>query len=76
MLYHTHGMGHGFSGDYNEYFGMNTDTDAVVYLMLSNAMIHQLYPNAITIAEVSKNYFNPHLHQIYSVTYTSLVHLI
>ncbi|XP_021962387.1 1,4-alpha-glucan-branching enzyme [Folsomia candida] len=51
MLYHTHGMGHGFSGDYNEYFGMNTDTDAVVYLMLSNAMIHQLYPNAITIAE-------------------------
>lgn len=51
MLYHTHGMGHGFSGDYNEYFGLNSDTDAVVYLMLSNSMLHQLYPNCVTIAE-------------------------
>lgn len=51
MLYHSHGMGHGFSGDYNEYFGLNTDTDALVYLMLANHMIHTLHPNAITIAE-------------------------
>jgi len=51
MLYHTHGMGHGFSGDYNEYFGLNTDTDAVVYMMLANEMVHKLYPEAITIAE-------------------------
>ncbi|XP_065299386.1 1,4-alpha-glucan-branching enzyme [Dermacentor albipictus] len=51
MLYHSHGMGHGFSGDYNEYFGLNTDTESLVYLMLANHMIHKLFPNAITIAE-------------------------
>lgn len=51
MLYHSHGMGHGFSGDYNEYFGLNTDTESLVYLMLANYMIHKLFPNAITIAE-------------------------
>jgi 1,4-alpha-glucan branching enzyme len=45
-------MGHGFSGDYNEYFGLNSDTDAIVYLMLANDMVHTLYPGAITIAEV------------------------
>ncbi|XP_048728649.2 1,4-alpha-glucan-branching enzyme-like [Ostrea edulis] len=52
MLYHTHGMGHGFSGDYGEYFGLNTDTDSLVYLMLSNQMLRSLYPDfVITIAE-------------------------
>lgn len=51
MLYHSHGMGHGFSGDYNEYFGFNTDTESLVYLMLANYMIHKFFPNAITIAE-------------------------
>lgn len=52
MLYHTHGMGHGFSGDYGEYFGLNTDTESLVYLMLSNHMLHTLYPDfMITIAE-------------------------
>lgn len=60
MIYHTHGMGHGFSGDYNEYFGLNTDTDAVVYLMLANEMIHKLYPEAVTIAEVQKTYDKKH----------------
>lgn len=51
MLYHHHGMGTGFSGDYNEYFGLQVDEDSLVYLMLSNHMIHTLYPEAITIAE-------------------------
>ncbi|XP_033752279.1 1,4-alpha-glucan-branching enzyme-like [Pecten maximus] len=52
MLYHSHGMGHGFSGDYNEYFGMNVDTEALVYLMLGNHMLHSLYPDfMITVAE-------------------------
>lgn len=51
MLYHSHGMGQGFSGDYNEYFGPNTDMDSVVYLMLANYMLHKFYPNMITIAE-------------------------
>ncbi|XP_055343029.1 1,4-alpha-glucan-branching enzyme-like [Paramacrobiotus metropolitanus] len=51
MLYHSHGIGHGFSGDYNEYFGLNADTDSIVYLMLANHMLHSLYPHMITIAE-------------------------
>lgn len=52
MLYHHHGIGTGFSGDYNEYFGLATDTDSVVYLMLANYMLHKLLPEVITIAEV------------------------
>ncbi|XP_067654323.1 1,4-alpha-glucan-branching enzyme-like [Haliotis asinina] len=51
MLYHTHGMGHGFSGSYTEYFGLNTDTESLVYLMLANYMLHSLYPFIITVAE-------------------------
>lgn len=38
-------------GDYNEYFGINTDTESLTYLQLANDMIHQLFPDAITIAE-------------------------
>ena len=53
MMYHHHGIAYGFSGDYNEYFGMNTDIEAVNYLMLANDMLHELYPNMITIAEGS-----------------------
>jgi len=51
MLYHSHGMGHGFSGHYDEYFGLNTDTESLVYLMLANHMLHKFYPFIITIAE-------------------------
>ncbi|XP_059170657.1 1,4-alpha-glucan-branching enzyme-like [Physella acuta] len=52
MLYHSHGMGHGFSGHYDEYFGLNTDTDSLVYLMISNYMLHTLYSKfIITVAE-------------------------
>ncbi|XP_030051980.1 1,4-alpha-glucan-branching enzyme [Microcaecilia unicolor] len=51
MLYHHHGIGSGFSGDYNEYFGLQVDEDSVVYLMLANHMIHTFYPDCITIAE-------------------------
>ncbi|XP_060587945.1 1,4-alpha-glucan-branching enzyme-like isoform X2 [Ruditapes philippinarum] len=52
MLYHSHGIGHGFSGDYNEYFGLNTDTESLTYLTLSNHMLHTFYPDfMITIAE-------------------------
>lgn len=53
MLYHSHGIGEGFSGNYNEYFGLNVDTEAVVYLMVANYMLHLLHPNTITIAEVT-----------------------
>ncbi|KAK4505049.1 hypothetical protein PRZ48_003012 [Zasmidium cellare] len=51
MLYTHHGIGTGFSGGYHEYFGPNVDEDGVVYLMLANEMLHNLYPSAITIAE-------------------------
>lgn len=51
MLYHSRGIGQGFSGNYDDYFSMNVDTEGVVYLMLANYMVHTLYKDAITIAE-------------------------
>ncbi|XP_069641490.1 1,4-alpha-glucan-branching enzyme isoform X4 [Haliaeetus albicilla] len=51
MLYHHHGIGTAFSGDYNEYFGLHVDEDALCYLMLANHMINFLHPECITIAE-------------------------
>lgn len=51
MLYHSRGIGEGFSGDYNEYFGLNVDTDAVIYLALSNYLLHKIDKEIITIAE-------------------------
>ncbi|CAI9725336.1 4-alpha-glucan-branching enzyme-like [Octopus vulgaris] len=51
MLYHTHGIGHGFSGHYDEYFGLNTDTESLNYLTLANYILHKAYPFIVTIAE-------------------------
>lgn len=51
MLYHSRGINEGFSGDYNEYFGLNVDTDAVIYLAVSNYLLHKIDPQIITIAE-------------------------
>jgi len=51
MLYHSHGISEGFSGDYNEYFGLNVDTESFVYLALANRILHNMYPNMITVAE-------------------------
>ncbi|GLB34035.1 putative carbohydrate-binding module 48 (Isoamylase N-terminal domain) [Lyophyllum shimeji] len=51
MMYKHHGIGTGFSGGYHEYFGDAADIEGIVYLMLANEAIHDLYPNAITIAE-------------------------
>lgn len=39
------------SGDYNEYFGLNIDTDALNYLALANHMLHDIDPDIITITE-------------------------
>ena len=50
MLYHDHGLESAFT-NYNMYFSMNTDTDAVTYLQLANELIHEINPHAITIAE-------------------------
>jgi 1,4-alpha-glucan branching enzyme len=51
ILYKHHGIGIGFTGNYDEYFGDKTDLDGIVYLMLANTLIKQINPNAITIAE-------------------------
>lgn len=50
MLYLDHGIGKAFTS-YNDYFSMNTDIDACVYLTLANELIKEINPNAITIAE-------------------------
>ena len=44
MLYWHHGINMGFSGGYNEYFSMETNTDAIAYLMLANELIHEIHP--------------------------------
>ncbi|KAL5508118.1 GLC3 [Sanghuangporus vaninii] len=51
MMYIHHGIGTGFSGDYHEYFGGSADEEGIVYLMLANDMVHELYPEVVTIAE-------------------------
>ncbi|KAL8154456.1 hypothetical protein V2J09_012216 [Rumex salicifolius] len=51
MMYTHHGLQMTFTGNYNEYFSLATDVDAVVYLMLVNDMIHGLFPEAVTIGE-------------------------
>ena len=50
MLYRDHGLGSSF-GNYDQYFSLNTDTEAVTYLQLANELVRQVDPNAITIAE-------------------------
>lgn len=50
MLYYNHGLGQAFGG-YADYYDGNQDTNAITYLTLANILIHQLNPNAITIAE-------------------------
>jgi len=51
MLYHSHGIGKGYTGGYHEYFGPDADIDSHVYLMLANDLIHDLFPTAITVGE-------------------------
>ena len=50
MLYHDHGLGSAFV-NYGMYFSLNTDTDAITYLMLANDLIKEINPKALTIAE-------------------------
>jgi 1,4-alpha-glucan branching enzyme len=51
MMYLHHGVATGFSGGYHEYFGPPIDEEGVAYLMLANALLHDVYPNVITVAE-------------------------
>lgn len=50
MLYYSHGLGETFGG-YGDYFNGHQDDNAICYLTLANEVIHQVNPNAITIAE-------------------------
>ena len=50
MLYYSHGLGEAFC-NYNDYFNGHQDDNAICYLTLANRLIHQVNPNAITIAE-------------------------
>ena len=50
MLYLHHGLGHNFTG-YPEYFSSAVDDEAIIYLGLANQVIHELRPDAVTIAE-------------------------
>lgn len=50
MLYLDHGLGRVFTS-YDEYFAGDVDEDALVYLTLANKVVHDVRPDAITIAE-------------------------
>jgi 1,4-alpha-glucan branching enzyme len=50
MLYFDHGLGKAFTS-YDDYFSPNLDYEAVVYFKLANKLIHQVKPNALSIAE-------------------------
>ena len=50
MLYHNHGLEQDFTS-YKDYFNGNEDNNAAMYLSLANRLIHDINPDAITIAE-------------------------
>lgn len=50
MLYYSHGLGECFGG-YGDYFNGHQDDNAICYLTLANLLIHEVNPQAITIAE-------------------------
>jgi 1,4-alpha-glucan branching enzyme len=50
MLYFDHGLEKAFTS-YTDYFTPNIDDDAIVYFKLANTLIHELNPNALSIAE-------------------------
>lgn len=50
MLYYSHGLGEAFGG-YGDYYNGHEDDNAICYLTLANLLIHEVNPNAITIAE-------------------------
>ncbi|WP_075601877.1 alpha-amylase family glycosyl hydrolase [Saccharicrinis aurantiacus] len=50
MLYTHHGLEYSFSS-YGDYYNGTEDIDAMTYLTLANEIIHQVKPEAITVAE-------------------------
>lgn len=50
MLYENHGLGTAFTS-YKQYYSLNTNVDARIYLTLANELIHSVNKKAITVAE-------------------------
>lgn len=50
MCYHDHGLDTAFDR-YDKYFSLNTDLEAITYLQCANALIREVRPDALTIAE-------------------------
>ena len=50
MLYLHHGLSKAFTS-YDDYFDNSVDEDALTYLALANKLIHNIRPDAVTIAE-------------------------
>lgn len=50
MMYYDHGIGRDFT-NYSMYYDGNQDDDAIVYLTMANKLIHEVNPQAFTIAE-------------------------
>lgn len=50
MIYHNHGLGENFD-NYNKYFSLNTDVDAITYLQCANELIKEIRSDAVSIAE-------------------------
>ncbi|MDO5035849.1 MAG: alpha amylase C-terminal domain-containing protein [Porphyromonas sp.] len=50
MLYYDHGLEKNYC-TYNDYYDGGQDIDAITYLTLANKVIHEVRPDAVTIAE-------------------------
>jgi 1,4-alpha-glucan branching enzyme len=50
MIYLDHGLGRSFT-DYSMYFDGGQDEEALTYLSLANTLIHEINPQAVSIAE-------------------------
>ena len=49
LLYHS--RGHKAFGHYDDYFGADTDVDALLYLQLATTLVQQVRPGAVAVAE-------------------------
>ena len=55
MLFADHGLGRAFTG-YQDYFGNDVDEAALSYLYAANHLVHEIKPDAVTIAEDVSGY--------------------
>ncbi|MBN2744225.1 MAG: alpha amylase C-terminal domain-containing protein [Marinilabiliaceae bacterium] len=55
MLYHNHGLEVNFTS-YNDYFKGEENEEAITYLTLANQLIHEINPQALSVAEEMSGY--------------------